>query len=1002
MSFEVVGIKLVVDNGAQYFSTVVKADKAVVEFGAANAVAAAKVNVFDDSLKKIKIEGLTNKLNEQKKALSILEQELTQTSAKYGEGSVQAQKKALAVDKLSNAIGITEKQIARENTVLDQERAAFNATTDAVQKTEPAVKQLGNTTEKAGNEAKDSEPKWQGLSEIATGALRHIGEIAVDVFMEAGRAAVGFFKDSIGVAGDFEAGMNRFGAVAGDALADAGLSLKDFRDQFIQIGKELPVSTADVQDAAIEMVKGGIEPATIAAGGLKQVIQFAAAADLDLAEASTIAAKALGGWTDASASAQEKADFLAHSTDLLSKAANASTVDVDELALGLYNVQGTAKSFGVSFDEVVTTLAEVSPAFASSADAGTAFSSFIKSLQPKTKPAIAAMKSLGLYTDEAGSSFYDANGKFVGMQKASELLQQALSGLSDAEKAAIMPQIFGDGLRIASELAIKGSEGFDAMSASMAKQNSVADMAAQKQAGFNTAMDNFKGSVEALQITIGSMLLPVLTDLFTNYLAPGINWVTSFADAFFKMVPAIAASDDPIQTFLNALKVAAPEFLNVISAIEGFKDSVVEFAAPILDVAIPALQEIGAFVSEHLTPILFGLGTAITVGVIPPLLTATAAMIAAAAPIVALIAVSALLYEGWTEDWGGIRTTLTDFWNTTGKPIFDELVAWLGDTIPKAIQVVSDFWTDTLWPALQKVWSFISVNIIPIIGVLVGTTFKVLGTALTTLATLWTDTLWPALQKVWAFFDDHIIPIIGALVNIWWALMKKELQLLADLWTNVFYPALDKVWQFIDKNIIPIFDSAGKGATVLGGIIRDTLGPAFTWLQDNVLKPVNEWLGTIGDTIDNLTGWLNDLADTINNLPGLPSEYEGHSPPPIAQWMTAIGEEALGASLSIGEIASAVANLPSSLPGWLSGGSLGDLFDSSGAWGNSGGGGGSSGGGGWGLTRGIASASLAGLRGGASSVTNNQQRSLALTYNTASAPPVSQSYAMAQALIGGF
>lgn len=410
-----------------------------------------------------------------------------------------------------------------------------------------------------------------GASQIMIGALRQVGTIAVDAFMRAGRAAVGFVSDSISAAGDFESGMNRFSAVAGQALQESGLSLQQFRDQFIQIGKELPVSTSEVQQAAIEMVKGGIEPATIAAGGLRQVIQFAAAADLDLEKASTIAAKALGGWVDQAADAKTKADFLVHSTDLLAKAANASTVNVDDLALGLYNVQGTAKLAGVSFDETVTALAQLAPSFSSSADAGTSFKAFLSRLQPSTKPAIAAMQGLGLYTEQAGSKFYDASGNFIGMKKASALLQDSLKGLTDAQRASILQTIFGqDAIRVAAVLSEQGATGYNNMAAALEKQNSVAEMARQKQQGFNTALDNAKGSMEALQITVGTKVLPILTGLLNSTIAPGINILTDLIETGRVTDQTFAGLSPTMQAVTTAMQGAFGAISGAIETAQGF------------------------------------------------------------------------------------------------------------------------------------------------------------------------------------------------------------------------------------------------------------------------------------------------------------------------------------------------------------------------------------------------------------------------------------------------
>src|SRR3972149_8311341 len=45
--------------------------------------------------------------------------------------------------------------------------------------------------------AKNAGSGFSSLKEVATGALRQVGAIATQAFLEAGRAAIGFFKDSI-------------------------------------------------------------------------------------------------------------------------------------------------------------------------------------------------------------------------------------------------------------------------------------------------------------------------------------------------------------------------------------------------------------------------------------------------------------------------------------------------------------------------------------------------------------------------------------------------------------------------------------------------------------------------------------------------------------------------------------------------------------------------------------------------------------------------------------
>jgi phage tail tape-measure protein len=184
--------------------------------------------------------------------------------------------------------------------------------------------------DKLGDEAQQTGKGMSTLDNIVTGVGERIGHTLVDMAAQAGQAIVQFVGDTIDKAGDFESGMNRFASVTGDSLEESGQSLEEFKDLFISLGRELPVSTAEVQQAAIEMAKGGIEPATIAAGGLRDVLNLAAAGEVGIAEAAEIASKQLGVWVDQAADAQTKAAFLKESVDLLSQAANASTVNVDD------------------------------------------------------------------------------------------------------------------------------------------------------------------------------------------------------------------------------------------------------------------------------------------------------------------------------------------------------------------------------------------------------------------------------------------------------------------------------------------------------------------------------------------------------------------------------------------------------------------------------------------------------------------------------------------------
>lgn len=334
--------------------------------------------------------------------------------------------------------------------------------------------------------------------------------------------------------------------------------------------------------------------------------------------------------------------------------------------------------------------------------------------------------------------------------------------------------------------------------------------------------------------------LAVIGDVLTNIVLPALSEFASFLND--TVLPAVGAGLTDAFAFLSG--TVLPALTQAWADLQ------------------PAITTVIAFIGDNLQPILYGLAAIFLTVVVPAFVawaaaagTAALATVAALAPVIiplaAIGAAVALLKAAWDSDFGGIRTTLTAFWQQTGQPIFTALAGWLGTTIPAAVSTVSGFFAGTLWPALQKVWAFI---------------------------------------------DANILPILGALANVWIALVKKEIELLAALWSNVLWPALEKVGTFISGTLMPVLSAlaqdAMNGAKVasdaLAGVVNTVLGPAFQWLNNNVIGPVTAGFGHISSAVGDVIGFLKRLADSISAIE-IPSWLQGHSPPPLADWFDFIG-----------------------------------------------------------------------------------------------------------------
>jgi hypothetical protein len=168
------------------------------------------------------------------------------------------------------------------------------------------------------------------------------------------------------------------------------------------------------------------------------------------------------------------------------------------------------------------------------------------------------------------------------------------------------------------------------------------------------------------------------------------------------------------------------ELLPLIQELMGFLNSpevraaIAAFAVGLVDAihgAVAAFRDLSAilspvvgFIKDNLTAVLASLAPMLAIVVVPAFIAwATAAGAAALAtiaalapvllPIAAIGAAVGLLVTAWNKDWGGMRTTLTSWWEHGIKPILTTIWDWLSTNIPKALRTLKGVW-DVIWLGL--------------------------------------------------------------------------------------------------------------------------------------------------------------------------------------------------------------------------------------------------------------------------------------------------------------
>jgi TP901 family phage tail tape measure protein len=315
------------------------------------------------------------------------------------------------------------------------------------------------------------------------GNLDKVAETATGV----GLALVGMAGYAIKSAADFDKSMSSVSAATHAPKSD----IEALRKAALQAGKDTSFSATQAADGITELSKAGVSTANVLNGGLKGALALAAAGQLSVGEAAETAASAMTQF-------KLKGDQIPHVADLLAAGAGKAQGSVHDMGYALNQSGLVASQFGLSIEDTVGTLAEFASAGLVGSDAGTSFRTMLISMANPSKVTAAQMQALGL-------SFYDAQGKFIGISGVADELRNKLGGLSDEQRQQALAQIFGnDALRAASILYADGSKKVDEWKGKVNDAGYASDTAARQTNNLAGDIERLKGSLETFAIQAGS------------------------------------------------------------------------------------------------------------------------------------------------------------------------------------------------------------------------------------------------------------------------------------------------------------------------------------------------------------------------------------------------------------------------------------------------------------------------------------------------------------------
>lgn len=343
-----------------------------------------------------KLKQLNGVLDQQKRKLVLLDEELTKTMMTEGKNSAAADRLRVAINNQQAAINKTEKELADYNKQLEE---LPKTTDDVAQATEKASD--GFTVFKAA------------LADLIADGIR------------AGISALkDFAKEAIQVGMSFESSMSNVQAISG-ATADQMQALTDKAKDLSESSK---FSATEIADGFSYMAMAGWKTEEML-GGIEGIMNLAAASGADLATTSDIVTDALTAMGYGAQDAGKLADVMAAASS------NANT-NVELMGATFQYVAPIVGALGMNMEDTAVAIGLMANAGIKGEKAGTALRSTLNRLSAPPKECAEEMEKLGV-------SLTNSDGTMKSLNEVIIDLRKAFNGLSETESTAAAKHIAG-------------------------------------------------------------------------------------------------------------------------------------------------------------------------------------------------------------------------------------------------------------------------------------------------------------------------------------------------------------------------------------------------------------------------------------------------------------------------------------------------------------------------------------------------------------------------------
>lgn len=403
------------------------------------------------------------------------------------------------------------------------------------------VKEFEQAFENASNQVKTFDKIADGMK--STGKKMTAG-ITVPV--------VGMIGAIAKIGSEFEASMSKVAAVSGAT----GEEFEQLEERARELGSSTSFSATEAANGLEYMALAGWETEKMLSG-LEPILHLAEAGALELGRASDLV-------TDSMAALGLEVDELEDYLDKVAQTARRSNTDIDEFMDAMVVAGGTFSRFNVPLEEANAFLGVLANRGTKGTEAGTALNAIMDRLTSGTGQAAKALDDLGL-------SAFDSEGNFKGMEVVLMEVEEALSGLTEEEKAHYQSMIAGLNHGKSFEKLMQGlnDEYGDLKKEVEGADGALGEMRDTMKDNLQGSFENMKSALEEVAISfydLGSgplrTLVDRLTDLFT--------WFGKLSDEtkqWIAVAGLIAAAIGPVLWILGSIVSSLSTLLPILGAL---------------------------------------------------------------------------------------------------------------------------------------------------------------------------------------------------------------------------------------------------------------------------------------------------------------------------------------------------------------------------------------------------------------------------------------------------